>query len=117
VSSIHWAAKTGVLLVGSRAMMGQLCCADGIVDGVVAVEVGGGMVSQGLGAWGVVWVAAVLRGSAVSLLAALSLSLLWVATSSSSWEASSSSVAVAEQSGQLLAAEIGQFPCSSVGGT
>jgi len=52
VSGIHWAAKTGVLLVGSRAMMGQLRCADGIVVGVVAVEVGGGMVSQGLGAWG-----------------------------------------------------------------
>ncbi len=52
VSGIHRAAKTGVLLVVSCAMMGQLRRVDWIVDGVVAMEVGEGGVSQGLGAWG-----------------------------------------------------------------
>jgi len=52
VSGLHRAAKTGVLLVVSCAMMGQLCRVDWMVDGVVAMEVGEGRVLQGLGAWG-----------------------------------------------------------------
>jgi len=100
VSGIHRAAKTGVLLVASCAMRGQLRRVDGIVDGVVAMEVGEGRVSQGLGAWGgclgvigvegecIVVIGFIIIGVVVGSIVVGGGGAIWLASGSGNWQVS-----------------------------